>query len=1643
MGNSISTGGSATRTAGPLDSFVAELNPELVYEKGLGTTRFLKTAKVRHRNGPLVVKVFIKPDPAVSLRLYSKQLNNERLSLADIPNVYSYQAFHETDKAGYMLRQWLASSLYDRISTRPFLSTIEKKWVVFQLLSGMRDARNRKIAHGDIKSENVLITSWNWAYLTDFASYKPTYLPLDDPADFSFFFDSSGRRTCYLAPERFYESGSDISKRKAEMQNIIEETGLGKKDGKVTEAMDVFGLGCVVAELFLDGAPLFTLSQLFKYRAGEMSVDTQLAAIEDQGIRSLILQMIALDPAKRPTFDALLQECRGTTLPEAFYSFLHNYVSTLNEPSSSAPHPFSASSAPSASDRQASGSGPKALPTDADHRIERIWTDFESMEPYLLPDSNIEETVMEVKNDYSASTSQRPFQDVFPVELNIPDRQSSIQGPLASGQRAAAQDGAALVILALICANLRNCARPSSKLRALDTLLALSSHLTDEAKLDRLVPYVIDLLHDDAAIVRAAALRTVVQVLMLISTITPSNSAIFPEYIIPNIWHISKDPDASVRVMYAQCIDSIAQIAQRVLEMGQAIKAHGKFKLTEAQDLDDTKYEVSYDAALQDLQAAIQDQLVTLLVDPSSAVKRAVLHNVSFLCIFFGKPKTNDVLLSHMITYLNDRDWLLRYAFFESIVDVAACVGAKSLEDYILPLMIQALSDVEESVVAKVLESLTSLCELGLFHKMRMWELMSASVGFLYHPNVWIREGAAAFIASAAKHLPETDVWCILYPSLKHVLKCDIREINDANLLINVKSPLPRRIFDAALAWAMRSDKSQFWAGSAAKGKPASKMDIARDGLSGNRKVASFSNRTSTQRTDDDDAQISRLQQLGMNQFEEAKLLALRDYVVKLAHATASFASRGKPESESADLAHANIVLLQKLNIVPQTLFLRPRPADRISSRLDLPRAMSDHGRRTPMSRMSRAGSIDQPAGQVLDDLRRRLTQQQASSSMTINTARARQDSTLSPMTPDLQSPRPPSPTDSVTSATHDPAHLMRNYRHMTLDRKAAPAIGSIRTNATGVLENSRTLRSLDEESVSGRASPASAAGTIRPEFHGRVTSMQPLYEEDGGQLGHMLEHVYANQTQDAMLDFGPRIHEGPPRRRNVIRTSLPPREPSGRRSEATLVTHLSAHAGPINSIVVSPDHLFFISCSDDKSVKIWDTSRLERNVTSKPRTAYLQHNSKVACLCIIEGTHCFASAGADGSIHIVRVHLTQGSSVPKYSKLTLVREYHVDNTGEYATALAHFNAESTSNLLYATNMSNIVMLDIRTMRTILTMENPRHHGPISALCLGRQRAWLVVGTLTGVLTLWDLRFGLLLRTWHVGSSLNRGVPVCVNRITLHPSKGNGLWIIVALGAGAGPHVGPASELRPLMEVWDVEKGTLVETFATRDLSLSETGAPPSAPSPLPSTSQDVNASPAAGIAALVRARTGSSQSPAGSSSSSNPFRSRWQPQLSEDSSSSPAVCKDVAALAAGVDFGGQSFPSGRARAPGADAKNSSRGYVITGSEDKRLRFWDIGRIERSTVISAPLTDDDRPITLRVGSDGLPTHLETATPPSTTSSGNRARKTSTAINTHQQTLLKAHQDCITAVACLDSPFRGGIVTGDRSGVLKVFKLDTD
>lgn len=63
--------------------------------------------------------------------------------------------------------------------------------------------------------------------------------------------------------------------------------------------MDVFALGCVIAELFLESSPTFMLSQLLSYKRGEYDPAAALQPIECPNIRSLVLHMIQPSPADR------------------------------------------------------------------------------------------------------------------------------------------------------------------------------------------------------------------------------------------------------------------------------------------------------------------------------------------------------------------------------------------------------------------------------------------------------------------------------------------------------------------------------------------------------------------------------------------------------------------------------------------------------------------------------------------------------------------------------------------------------------------------------------------------------------------------------------------------------------------------------------------------------------------------------------------------------------------------------------------------------------------------------------------------------------------------------------------------------------------------------------------------------------------------------------------------------------------------------------------------------------------------------------------------------------------------------------------------------------------------------------------------
>ena len=124
---------------------------------------------------------------------------------------------------------------------------------------------------------------------------------------------------------------------------------------------------------------------------------------------------------------------RGNVFPESFYSFLYNYVSSLNELSAETvatnssqantpiqPSVSTLSSTPTMRTTHSSGTTTgndlknESLPSDSDHRLERIWLDYESIEPYITPEQPSTPN-MDVKVEFTQNVhASKPVQ-VFPI----------------------------------------------------------------------------------------------------------------------------------------------------------------------------------------------------------------------------------------------------------------------------------------------------------------------------------------------------------------------------------------------------------------------------------------------------------------------------------------------------------------------------------------------------------------------------------------------------------------------------------------------------------------------------------------------------------------------------------------------------------------------------------------------------------------------------------------------------------------------------------------------------------------------------------------------------------------------------------------------------------------------------------------------------------------------------------------------------------------------------------------------------------------------------------------------------------------------------------------------------------------------------
>lgn len=208
-----------------------------------------------------------------------------------------------------------------------------------------------------------------------------------------------------------------------------------------------------------------------------------------------------------------------------------------------------------------------------------------------------------------------------------------------------------------------------------------------------------------------------------------------------------------------------------------------------------------YEIELSTLHEMIQQSVANLLTDQQSIVKQTLMESgITKLCVFFGRQKANDVILSHIITFLNDKeDKNLRGSFYDYIVGVASYVGWQC-SSILVPLLQQGLTDTEEFVIAKSIQATSALTELGLIQKPGLIEFIGDCACYLVHPNLWIRHEVCGLISKAAKILSDVDVQCKIMPVITNYLKTPLMQVEKTEILMDcLHQPVPRNIFDSVV----------------------------------------------------------------------------------------------------------------------------------------------------------------------------------------------------------------------------------------------------------------------------------------------------------------------------------------------------------------------------------------------------------------------------------------------------------------------------------------------------------------------------------------------------------------------------------------------------------------------------------------------------------------------------------------------------------------------------------------------------------------------------------------------------------------------------------------------------------------------------
>uniref|UniRef100_A0AC35UBB7 Non-specific serine/threonine protein kinase n=1 Tax=Rhabditophanes sp. KR3021 TaxID=114890 RepID=A0AC35UBB7_9BILA len=729
----------------PIETYLAnDVDKGHIYS--LGSTRFMKVARADYNKVPKVVKIFTIADNKLDIDRFRSQILSIRHNLQGASNCLP---FHDVkifpNKYVEIKRPFIKESLYERLSMRPFLMEVEKKWIAYQLLKALKQMKDAGVCHGDIKSQNILVSSSLWVHVTDFASYKPSHLPMGNPTFYNFFYDISRRKSCYIAPERFKED-LDISKN-GESITFVES---------LNHSMDVFSIGCVLIELFTDGQIPFTIFQLIEYAKTDITSNDlkhnyeHLMEYVPSIIQPLILSMIKKDPVERLNYvDAV-----KSTFPEMFdelYSFYNNL-------------------------------SPKSLSNESSFGFSAL----------TKMTSNGGKVVLD--NDYIISmTLFNNDKFIYAEEDERSDKRSP--WPMLKRKLQADTNQCVVILISLINTKLRVLRNTHAKTETLKFYKQLAPFSTPLVIIDRMLPYVTHMLNDKIPAVRCQAFLIMIFLLDSINYVPQSEYRIFPDYVFREIDKLVKDPSALVKMSVASNLGLIAKTALRFLENSDVNIPDKDISQNDSVEGDkDNKMEVERD----DLQKYIINKFSEMSAIDCTSSCLIQSENLTLLCDFFRCPHKINEIFSHMAIFLNNKDtWRIRSQFFYVSTTMILSFDSKVTQFLKSLLILTGLINSDEFVIHASLVCFQKLIENDRITQKYILDLLKASAPFLVHPNTWLQAAVIKILCILDRKFTNVDLLCFVSPIIEPFIKQFMYRYNDSFVIANnLATPIPRVIWD-------------------------------------------------------------------------------------------------------------------------------------------------------------------------------------------------------------------------------------------------------------------------------------------------------------------------------------------------------------------------------------------------------------------------------------------------------------------------------------------------------------------------------------------------------------------------------------------------------------------------------------------------------------------------------------------------------------------------------------------------------------------------------------------------------------------------------------------------------------------------------